>query len=655
MTVDLLDRVPIPEAPAGRTGRTLLRRCPMTRLPLGSIQAQGWLGHQLELMRTGMVGRLDELSGFLGPQNGWFGGEEPGWEEQPYWLRGFYPLGILTDDDRIKVEASRWIEAVIRTRQDDGYFGASYHKRVKGDHGGELPDLWPQMVMLDALILYYETTRDKRIPELAEGFFRWCERLPDDQFIPRLAGGEWQSWREEYGTWKIGVQIKRAGDMIPHLHWLYDLTGEAWLLDLATRFYRSVLPPVSEWLDDHVVNFAQRFAYPAIYSRQDDSESGVRQSEYWYGQHMSTWGQQPRGIFGADERIRTGKTDPRQGFETCGMVEFAKQFYHLSRITGLPLYADRAEDVMLNHFPAAQTPDLTGLHYLTAANMPQLDAGEQHDFFNKGRQICYSPHLYRCCQHNVAMGWPWYAQNLWQTTADGGVAAWMYGASEMTSQVGRQAIQATIEQRTDYPFREDVALRVTTMSRETVFPLYLRVPRWCAGFAVFVNGRKVDKEPGPGSVVRIEREWAAGDEIDIEMPMSISRSRWPRNLSVSVDRGPLTYSVRIPEKWQRCGGDDRWPEWEVLPDGPWNFALVADDDIAVAEKRSVVDQPWTVEAAPVELEARAKRVDHWTLDEPATVGAVPGVPVSADARSESIRMIPLGCARLRISCLPEVQ
>ena len=62
-------------------------------------------------------------------------------------------------------------------------------------------------------------------------------------------------------------------------------------------------------------------------------------AEYWYAQHLATWGQQPRGIFGADEQVRTGCVDPRQGFETCGFGEFAKSFYHLGRLTGRAQYA----------------------------------------------------------------------------------------------------------------------------------------------------------------------------------------------------------------------------------------------------------------------------------------------------------------------------
>ena len=44
-----------------------------------------------------------------------------------------------------------------------------------------------------------------------------------------------------------------------------------------------------------------------------------------------------------------------------------------------------------------------------------------------------------------------------------------------------------------------------------------------------------------------------------------------------MDRGPLTYSLAIGEKWERCGGTDQWPEWQVLPTTAWNYGLLLDD------------------------------------------------------------------------------
>lgn len=638
----------IKKLPAGFPREPLLK-VPFSKLPLGSIRPRGWLKRQLDLMADGMTGHLVELSSFLKPENGWFGDDKEGWEEQPYWFRGFYDLAVLTGNEKLLTEARRWIEAVIKSQNKDGYFGAKFHKRVVGKNGQIVCDLWPHMVMLDAVISHYEHTKDTRVIPMMTRFFQFCRNLPEDQFIPRL--------KEGFGDWKPGIQKARAGDMLPHIYWLYEHMGAKWLLELATRFYQHVSPANDEWLDHHVVHFSQRFSYPGRYYRQSKASWHLAQTEYWYAQHMATWGQQPRGVFAADEMIRPGCVDPRQGFETCGMVEFAKSFYLLGRITGDPKYADRTEDIMLNHFPAAQTPDLKALKYLTASNQPQLDASEKHEYHNKGRQISYSPHVYRCCQHNVAMGWPWYVQNLWQATADKGLAAWLYASSEVTTKVGRKETEVKIISETDYPFNGLVQLTLES-SGSVNFPLYLRIPGWCRKFNVALNGKSLGLETEPGSYACIDRDWSPGDKITIDMSMEISLAQWPRNGSVTVERGPLSYSVKIGERWQRCGGTDEWPEWEVFPTTPWNYGLIVDrdnpaDSLQVTETGKTPDQPWTLENAPIEIKAKAQKISNWKLDNE-TVAELRLSPVKSGEPEETIKMIPLGCARLRMACLPVI-
>ena len=601
-------------------------------------------------MAEGMTGRLQELSSFLKPENGWFGGDKDGWEEQPYWFRGFYDLAVLTGNEKLLTEARRWIEAIINSQDEDGYFGAKFHKHVVGKNGQVVPDLWPHMVMLDAVISHYEHSNDARVIPMLTRFFQFCRNLPEDQFIPRL--------KEGFGDWRPNIQVVRAGDMLPHIYWLYGHTSDKWLLELATRFYQHISPPNDEWLDHHVVNFTQRFSYPGLYYLQSKAKWHLAQTEYWYIQHMGTWGQQPRGIFCADENIRPGCVDPRQGFETCAMVEFAKSFYLLGRITGDSKYADRTEDIMLNHFPAAQTPDIKGLKYLTASNQPQLDASEKHEYDNKGRQICYSPHIYRCCQHNVAMGWPWYVQNLWQATADKGLAAWLYAASEVTAKVGQEGTEVKIISETNYPFSGRVQIALES-SGSVNFPFYLRIPGWCKNFHAALNGKTLKLDAEPGSYAYIDRNWSSGDKITIDMSMEIALTQWPRNGSVTVDRGPLSYSVKIDEKWQRCGGTDEWPEWEVFPTTPWNYGLLVDrdnpaDSLQVTEKRGKIpNQPWTLENAPIEIKAKAKKIINWKLENE-TVAELRQSPVKSGEPEETIKMIPLGCARLRMACLPVI-
>lgn len=658
MHLDLIDHLPLPAV----WSRGLAPQR-MQALPPGAIAPQGWLRHQLDLMLDGMVGHLEELSPHLKPDNGWFVDGNEGWEEPPYWLRGFYPLAVLTGDQRCLAIAHRWIAAVLASRKPDGWFGSSYHRRRTAGDGRAICDLWGHMLMLHPLRLHYELTHDPQVIELMRGFFAWCAALPDAEFIHQVGGASWQEYREDFGDWKIGVQMKRAGDMLTHLHWLHDRTGDAALLALAARFRNSILPPVSEFLDTHVVNWSQRFAYPALFGRQADLEQGLAESEFWYAQHLAVWGQQPRGIFGADEMIRSGKTDPRQGMETCAMIELALKFHDLGRLSGDPRWADRCEDVMLNHFPAAQTPDLKGLHYLTASNLPQLDAGGGHDFWNEemarrrgesNPMLPYSPHRYRCCQHNVAMGWPYHALNLWQASADGGLVAWLYGASEVRANVAGGPVRLT--QETAYPFAGRIAIAVAEGGGE--FPLYLRVPGWCRELTVTVAGESQRLLPANRGFVRIARTWETGDRIELDLAMAVTQTRWPRSGALTIDRGPLSYSVRIDESWKVCGGTLQWPEWEVLPASPWNYGLVPDGNGAVQvagiEERPLAAQPWTVDAAPIELRVRAQRIPAWTLEEGGSVQELRRSPIASEGEPETIRMIPLGCARLRMSCLPVV-
>ena len=75
-----------------------------------------------------MCGHLSEISRFCRVEgNPWLtaGSEmkDGYWEEVPYWLKGFGDLGYILDDERIESETGRWIDALLASRQDDGWFG----------------------------------------------------------------------------------------------------------------------------------------------------------------------------------------------------------------------------------------------------------------------------------------------------------------------------------------------------------------------------------------------------------------------------------------------------------------------------------------------------------------------------------------------------
>ena len=68
----------------------------------GASDPQGWLKKMLEIERDGMVGRLAEISPWLDRNtSAWAnsaGTGSRGWEELPYWLKGYGDLGYVLGD-----------------------------------------------------------------------------------------------------------------------------------------------------------------------------------------------------------------------------------------------------------------------------------------------------------------------------------------------------------------------------------------------------------------------------------------------------------------------------------------------------------------------------------------------------------------------------
>jgi len=637
------------------SNRPPLAPSPFVKLPIGAISPKGWLRHQLELEADGMTGHLSELSKWCKAEgNAWLspkGEGHSGWEELPYWLKGYGDLGYVLKDEHIIKEARKWIEGILSSQREDGWFGP----RLNLTKQGGKPDLWPNMIALNCLQSYYEYIGDKRVLPFMAKYFRWQLSVPSEDFLPR-------SW-----------QKRRAGDNLESVYWLYNRTGEKWLLDVAKKIHEHTNNWTEKMASWHGVNIAQCFRQPAVFYMQARDAKFIRSAERNYETVMGLYGQVPGGMFGADENCREGYYGPRQAAETCSMVEFMHSFEMLTKITGNPLWADRCENVAFNSFPASQTPNLKGLHYLTAPNMVQLDRhNKSPGVQNRGCMLAYSPWIYRCCQHNVSHGWPYYAEELWLATPDNGLCASLYCASEVKAKVG-DGTSVTIVEDTEYPFSESVRLTISA-PKQVCFPLYLRIPRWCKETNIKVNGKRVRAKFEPLSYAVLERTWANGDIVEIEFPARITVNFWEKNKnSVSINRGPLTFSLKIGEKWVRYKGtigdskkwvrsdeDNKWPAYEVYPTTAWNYGLVLDAANAATSFKvikkpvPVADQPFTSEAAPIELCAKARRIPEWKIDEQGLVGILPESPVTSKEPLETVSLIPMGCVRLRISAFPTV-
>lgn len=614
-----------------------------TKLPTGSVTPKGWIRQQLLLQAEGLNGRMPEVSDYLKYDgNGWVDANSTvGWEELPYWLRGFGDLGYVLGDQRVIGLATKWVNGIMASQSPDGWFGPK-NLRTSLDGG---PDMWPHMPILNALQSYHEYTGDTRIFTFLTKYFQFQDIVPAGQFIKSWAGLRW-------------------GDNIETIHWLYNRTGGDWLLNLAKRIHENSADYTTGMPTWHNVNVSQGFREPAEYWLQSKEPKHLDAAYRNYDHVMDLYGQFPGGGFAGDENCRVGFHDPRQGFETCGIVELMHSFEMLTRISGDPLWADRCEYIAFNSMPAAFDPQQKGTHYITSANSIQLDnIGKRHAQFANGtfpmQALKPGVHDYRCCPHNYGMGWPYYAQEMWLATADKGLCASLYGASEVKAKVGAGTL-VTMAQETDYPFGDTMNLKLTAPKAVT-FPLYLRVPGWCQNPTVRVNGKPVAVQAGMQSYVVVEREWKSGDTVSLHLPMGVAVKTWGKNEnSVSVDHGPLTYSLAFGEKWTRYGGTERWPEYAVYPTTPWNYGLELDKanpahsfDV-VRKGGRLSENPWTHETNPVELRAKARKIPNWQADSDNVVSVLQPSPAKTMEAVETVSLVPMGAARLRITAFPTV-
>ena len=664
------------------TSRAPLTAMPYLALPLGAIRPEGWLQEQLERMASGLTGHLDEIyPEVVGERNGWLGGNGDGWERGPYWIDGLLPLAYILDDDSLKAKAQRWVDWTLEHQTPEGYLGpAPFEEDPAYEPGlqqGMRRDWWPKMVMLKILQQYYNATQDERVITALTNYFKYQLReLPNRPL--------------DYLTFWAN---RRGGDNLQVVYWLYNLTGDEFLLDLGELIAEQTFPWTTVYTNDrdhvppalyhyatmkgypfdtaeinatslldmgsiHTVNFAQGLKQPAIlYQRTGDQryimaiKKALRDIRRYHGQ--------AQGMYGGDEPLHG--PNPVQGIEFCSVSEEMFSLESIVKITGDMEFADLLEKITYNALPTQASDDFSSRQYFQAANQVELRAGVGPSFESnnhRGTDFVYGVLTgYPCCTTNMHQSWPKYVQNLFYATPDGGVAALQYAPSTVDMLVA-DSIPLRIIETTDYPFREDITFALD-LEQAASFPFHLRIPAWAQGATVTINGEPTEAEV-QNQVAIIDREWNNGDILRLTLPMQVTTSQW-YEFSTAVERGPLVYALGVKGQEEKKNRDDGYGTFtEITPTEPWNFGLLQSELDRLLTSVEVVENdwdgryPWNLENAPVALKMKALHVPEWKADH-----GVPYFPSfwgnyqqDTTGRVQEISLVPYGCTTLRISQFP---
>ncbi len=641
-------------------------------LPLGAIQPEGWLKHQLQIMRNGTSGHLDEIYSKIEKDNGWLGGTGDAWEETPYWLDGAVPLAWLLKDANLQKKVKKYIDWTIEHQRPSGYFGGITKFERENDtlvtvknvnEAGD--DWWPKMVMLKVMRQYYMATGDQRVLAFMMNYFQF--QLKTLKTTPL---GRWTQWA-----------VSRGADNVMMVQWLYLQNHDESLLELASLIesqsfnwsewmgnrdwviWAAFYQGQDNWMHRHGVNVGMGIKSPAINYQRTGDEKYLKSLKTGFTDLMNLHGL-PNGVFSADEDLHGN--NPVQGTELCAIVESMYSLEEAAAITGDATYLDALERMAFNALPSQTTDDYNAKQYFQVANQVQISKGVFNftlPFEREMTNVLGMRSGYTCCLANMHQGWPKFAEHLWFRNSKGGLAALIFSPCSVKSTVGTTNAEIEIIETTTYPFDDRIQFDMK-MKAPVEFPFEIRIPGWCKDPLIKINGKKVPVETG-GQIISINRKWSNQDQVVVNFPMEVVTSTWGSN-STAIERGPLVYALKVRERWEKGKDEKEGDYFSVFPESEWNYGLVQDalknpkEKIKVAETGGVgSDFVWNLAHAPIEIYVPGKQIPGWkALDgvayQPMTArdGVYKG---KVSDKTTQLTLVPIGCTKVRIVAFPVVK
>ena len=374
---------------------------------------------------------------------------------------------------------------------------------------------------------------------------------------------------------------------------------------------------------------------------------------------------QPHGALSGQGEFLAGK-GPYLNTELCDVFWWSWWWIEMAALTGESQFADLAEAAVFNALPGHRSKDGAVTAYFMGPN--QFLAERLNGTHYPARL-----HV-ECCQSNAPRTLPIMVEHMVLATPDDGLAVAFYGPSATKAQRKRGG-EVILTQETAYPFEEEISITVQA-NPAARFPLLLRIPGWCQGAQILVNGKEVPGELRPGGWARLERKWGAKDKLTLRLPMSVRVEFWNQQ-AVSVKRGPLLYT--LPLRGERKVYD-KWGSFqEVVSAGAaWNYALALNEKNPESSFRFVKQETpagghvW--EHSPVALEIEGRRIPDWTWEVAQGEKAyrsrsiqyghppydmyvgprLPERPFSVAKTTEPLRLVPYGFTTLRLTYLPYV-
>lgn len=643
-------------------GKAIFNKSPFTpnklaELPLGAIKPSGWLLDQLETQAKGLSGTLGKYWPYVNEDSAWAGGSGDAWERAPYYLDGLVPLAWELDDEELKSKCKKYLNWIFSSQREDGWFGPRENK-----------DYWPNMIVLKAVMQYFTATGDKKALVFMDNYFRYENKNIED--IP-------------LSDWAVA----RAQENMLAVEWLYNITGQKYLLDLLYKLKDQSLDwtnqlhafpyiramsrsftwerlktgkeseeaPITgtmrpyfstQYHLTHGVNIAMSLKAPGVISL---FKSGYKEQNAFHvgWQRLMKYHGVANGIFTCDEHINGDS--PIQGTELCAVVE---TMFSLETLIGAgsfdPNIPDMLEKLAFNALPAAFTADMRSHQYVQQVNQVKVSIEHRNWYNNDDDSNIYGlePN-FGCCTANMHQGWPKFVSHLWYATDDGGLAAVSYAPCSI--RFSSNGVPVQIKVVTDYPFEQKVRIQVK-LRQACEFPLYLKIPGWSENTMITLPDGEI-LSVAAGKTASLSRRWSDGDTIELDFNTVPRVTNWGQK-SLAVEYGPLLMAYRPKENWSKLNDYGYSEDWQVTTDSTWNYAVLPDRQMQVVHNDAAPKAFGKGDSA-VQIKVKAVIVPEWKMEGGSTAPIPIGIKADPAAETD-ITLVPYGDTGLRIAQFPSV-
>lgn len=218
--------------------------------------------------------------------------------------------------------------------------------------------------------------------------------------------------------------------------------------------------------------------------------------------------------------------------ETCAAIGMVFWNHRMMLLKGEGRFADIVERNLYNGALASLSLDGLKTFYVN----PLASRGNHHR----------TPwHGCSCCPTNLVRFFPALGQYVYAASAAGDavyVAQYVAGSGTIALEGGK----VKLTQKTRYPWDGGVQIGVEPQG-VAEFALCLRIPDWCEGATLKLNGKPLEAKPNKGFAA-LRRTWARGDVVELDLPMPVRQVACDPNVEenrgrLAIQRGPVVYCL----------------------------------------------------------------------------------------------------------------